>query len=200
MTLRPTDASSDGRNRGCHTPATTGYWRLDRALLAAFCFILYIDSGSSNQHLPSRQSTVYPSSLPNTRSNSSPANRSTPGLFVHHMTLFALLLSPHPPASPTTSTAMSPSRSTTGRPRRSTMQHPRVHCPLVSTRTSPVLNSHAALPADSAYHTVSGSCSCSPSLDSSWFGFRLSSLRNVVSRNSDDHSASGDPSTGLCDT
>jgi hypothetical protein len=68
-----------------------------------------------------------PQIAPNTLSSKTPANLSVPGLFTHHSTLFPLLLSPQPPASPTTSSSRSPVPSLIGLPLRSAMIHPRVH-------------------------------------------------------------------------
>ena len=109
-------------------------------------------------------------SFPNTLSSSTCANKSTPGLFVHQATLFPLLVSLQPPASPTTSSSRSLVPSVTGLPLRSATIQPRVHCPLVSTLRSSVLNSQPGSEVESAYQMVSGSCSCKPSFEGSCCG------------------------------
>lgn len=140
--------------------------------------------------------THHCSPSPQTRCSITLANLLSPGLFVHHATRLPLLESLQPPASPTTSSLRSPSPSVTGRPLRSTIVQPRVHCPLVSTRTSSSLNFHAALDAESAYHTVRGSCSWRPCLEASWcFGFNDAFLANVEERKRWVHSERGLPLT-----
>jgi hypothetical protein len=133
---------------------------------------------------------------PNTLSNSTPANLSTPGLCVHQLTLFPLLLSLQPPASPTTSSSKSPVPSVIGRPLRSATIHPLVHCPLVSTRKSSVLKVHLASEVDMAYQIVNGSWSCRPSLSLSCCGLSERFFWKVAVRNSVDHSTRGEPATG----
>jgi hypothetical protein len=133
---------------------------------------------------------------PKTLSNNTPAKISVPGLPVHQLTLFPLLLSIQPPASPTTSSSSSPFPSLTGLPLRSATIHPRVHCPLVSTLRSSVLNSHFGSEAVSAYQMVSGSCSWRPRLDGSCCGFRDAFFWKVAVRKRVDHSARGEPAMG----
>jgi hypothetical protein len=134
--------------------------------------------------------------FPNTLSNKCPAKTSTPGLCAHHETLFPLLESLHPPASPTTSSFRSPSPSVIGLPLRSATIHPLVHCPLVSTLKSSVLNTHFSFSGHDAYHTHSGSWSWRPILVASCWGLRERFFLKVASRKREDHSTMGDPATG----
>lgn len=62
----------------------------------------FVRTSLASVHVPFFPSPLY-STFPKTLSKSSCANNSVPGLFVHQATLFPLLLSPHHPASPTTS-------------------------------------------------------------------------------------------------
>jgi hypothetical protein len=153
--------------------------------------------------------------LPNILSNKCPANTSVPGLCVHQATLFPLLESLlryhvrnepshklctrttyHPPASPITSSSKPPFPSVTGLPLRSATIQPLVHCPLVSTLKSSILNVHFSSAAQLAYHTVNGSCSCSPIFSRSCCGLSERLFSNVALRKSVAHSASGLPAMG----
>jgi hypothetical protein len=158
---------------------------------------LNIRYSSSNMVLGQQQShplTIY--IAPKTLSSSTPANLFTPGLSVHHATLFPFLLSLQLPASPMASWSKSPLPSLTGLPLRSATMHPLVHCPLVSTLKSSVLNFHLSSPAESAYQIVSGSCSCKPIFVASCCGLRARFFLKVASRKRVDHSARGEPVMG----
>ena len=101
--------------------------------------------------------------FPNTLSNSTPANRSTPGLPVHLSIRFPLLVSLQPPASPMASSSKLSVPSCTLLPLVSTIQHPLVHWPSVSTLiSSSLVNFQSGSLGQRAYHMVRGSCSCRP--------------------------------------
>jgi hypothetical protein len=145
-------------------------------------------------HIYSPTAPLY--KAPKTLSNNNPPKTSTPGLCVHQLTLFPLLLSLQPPASPTISSSKSPAPSLTGLPLRSATMQPRVHCPLVSTRKSSVLKSHFGFEAHEAYHTHRGSWSWRPIVVASFCGLRERFFWNVALRKSVAHSASGEPAMG----
>lgn len=64
---------------------------------------------------------------PNTLCNNTLPNLLSPGLLVHHATLFPLLVSLQPPASPTTSSLRSPSPSVTCISIFSSVTHPHIY-------------------------------------------------------------------------
>ena len=126
---------------------------------------------------------------PNTLSSNHRPKTSNPGLPTQTRTRFPKRSLNQFPASSPTAPASS---SRFFLFRRSTTQHPRVHCPLVSTRTSRTSARHPPMCGAITYHMHSGSCSCRPTASPVRFGVSDSILWKVELRNAVLHSARGE--------